>query len=155
MSSTPPTLGQLITMKTEIILETSAQSRVTKLEDGVKFRCSCCKAVKPVQTNGGTGYAVIPDGSLICYDCADVREKQELKDRSRPFLAYVSSDGNHITTWTGGVLARITQSNPCQLTRQSWTHGKSYSSIRCTDVHGGNWFGRGSPGICIKLRPCK
>lgn len=141
-------------MKT--ILETSEQARSAKHEEGVSFRCACCHSVKPVQSNGGTGYAVTPQGELICYDCADVRQREDLKDRSKPFVAYVDSAGKLITTWTGGVLARITQSWPCQLTRRSnWHDSKSYKCIRATDVHGGKWFGRGSAGVAIKLRPCK
>jgi hypothetical protein len=41
------------------------------------------------------------------------------------------------------------------LTRQSWTHGKDYRTINARDVHGNYWTGRGSPGICINLRPIK
>lgn len=138
------------------ILESRSQSSNVRHVDGVFFRCACCRKVKATSGNGcSTGYAVMPTDELYYYNCADVNQREELKDRSKPFVAYVDSAGKNITTWTGGVLARITQSWPCQLTRRSFWHGNGYSCIRAVDVHGGKWFGRGSPGIAIKLRPCK
>lgn len=107
------------------------------------------------QTNGGTGYAYPPDSDRpICYPCSDKRQIADLKDRSKPFIAYVGN--GTITTWTGGKLMTITRSNHCQLTRDSWTHSRNgYMSIHAVDVHGGHWTGRGSEGIAIKLRPVK
>lgn len=102
-----------------------------------------------------TGTAHMPDGREICWSCADEMQREELKDRSRPFVGYVSGDGLGITSWSGGNLMRVTRSVPCTLTRRSWIHGKAYSSIRATDCHGGRWYGRGSPGVAITLRPCK
>lgn len=83
-------------------------------------------------------------------------QREELKDRSKSFDAYVSSDGRSITTWTGGKLMDVTQSWPCQITRPShWHDSRSYRSIRARDVHGTMWYGRGSAGIAIKMRPMK
>lgn len=128
-------------MKTETTTETT-------------FVCADCGQKFEIKTSGGTGYAVKPDGKRICYGCADKRQIADLKDRSKPFVAYVSSDGARITTWTGGTLMRITRSNACRLTRQSFTHDRnSYMSVHAVDVHGGHWSGRGSAGIAIKLRP--
>ncbi len=124
-----------------------------------------CGSVFPIHEKGycgGTGYAVTPDGTRICYACADKAQIEALKDRSKPFCAYVSlvsKDswlGYKITTWTGGELMRVTSARPCTLTRQSYTHdGRGYMSIHAVDVHGGHWAGRGSEGIAIKLRPVK
>ena len=139
-----------------LILETGTQAATARHEAGVSFRCMTCKAVKPVGTSGGTGYAR-PRGcdGLLCYGCADLAQIADLKDRSKPFSAYVSSDGHSITTWTGGHLMRVTRSRACRLTRQSYTHSRnSFASFHAVDVHGGHWHGRGSPGICINLRPC-
>ncbi len=102
-----------------------------------------------------TGTARTQDGKEICYACADARQREDLKDRSRPFTAYVSSDGKTITTWTGGKLMDIRQSWRIPLTRFSFTHGRTILHIRARDVHGGDWFGRGNPGIAITLRPTK
>lgn len=116
----------------------------------------CSEDFPPVPVTGAAGYAVTHEGLHICYRCADAREREQLRDRSKPFCAYLSSDGASITTWTGGNLMRVTQSWPCKLTRQSQFHDRnSYKCIRAVDVHGGRWYGRGSAGICITLRPCK
>lgn len=102
-----------------------------------------------------TGYATTPDGRRVCYDCADQATRDDLRDRSRPFCGYLSSDLAHVTTWTGGALMRVLSASPCQLTRTSYTHDrKSYKAIHAVDVHGGHWYGRGSAGIAIRLRPC-
>lgn len=127
-------------------------------------QCACGAnfPVHPPGHCGATGYAVLPNGERICYACADKRQIEELKDRSKPFCAYlslVSKDswlGYQVTTWTGGKLMRVTSAWPCKLTRQSFTHDRgSYLSIHAVDVHGGHWAGRGSDGIAIKLRPVK
>ena len=102
-----------------------------------------------------TGTAHMPDGKEICWTCADAAQVEQLRDRSRPFVAYVSGDGKSITTWTGGKLMDVRQSWRIPLTRFSYTHGKTILHIRAQDVHGGNWFGRGNPGIAITLRPTK
>jgi hypothetical protein len=99
-------------------------------------------------------YAVLPDGTKVCYSCADKRQVEDLKDRSRPFTGYVGPGAKTITTWTGGVLMQVTRAWPCRLTRESFTHDRSgYLSIHAVDVHGGHWAGRGSEGIVIKMRP--
>lgn len=121
--------------------------------------CSDCGAIC-IPTGCGTGYATYARDTKhetrVCYSCADKRQREELKDRSKPFCAYVSSDGHEITSWTGGKLMKVVESFPCVLTRQSFTHDrKSFMSLRAVDCHGGHWFGRGSSGIAIKLRPVK
>lgn len=118
-------------------------------------RCSCGNLFpEPKEGSCAAGYAVLDCGIKICYPCADKRQVEDLKDRSKPFCAYVGK--GIITTWTGGKLMTITRSRSCELTRMSYTHSRgSYRSIHAVDVHGGHWHGRGSEGICIRLRPCK
>jgi hypothetical protein len=119
------------------------------------IHCANCGAVCPPAPpqGGASGYAITQDNRKICYSCSDNMQREELKDRSRPFFAYVSSDGKEITTWTGGKLMTVTISRPCQLTRQSFLHDRrAYRSIRARDIHGKNWAGRGSAGIAIKMR---
>lgn len=118
--------------------------------------CSDCKQIITAAPGSlGTGYADFDDGSRVCYPCADKRQVADLKDRSKPFSAYVG-ENNTVTTWTGGKLMTITRAWPCQLTRQSFMHSASgYLSIHAVDVHGGHWAGRGSAGMAIKLRPVK
>lgn len=114
-----------------------------------------CKCGKVFQPSGcATGYAILPDDTRVCYACADKIQIEALKDRSKPFVAYVGK--GVITSWTGGKLMTITRARGCELTRFSYTHSKkSYMSIHAVDVHGGHWAGRGSEGIAIRLRPVK
>lgn len=123
-----------------------------------KDHCADCGASFPQFPSnhcGGTGYAKLPDGRRICYPCADKRQVEDLKDRSKPFIGYVGK-GMEITTWTGGHLMTITRAWPCKLTRPSFTHDREgFLSIHAVDPHGGHWYGRGSEGIAIKLHPCK
>jgi len=143
-------------MKSELILTTQAQARAARHEEGVSFQCAQCGAVKPVQTSGGTGYGYNAQDQIVCYACCTVNDKEQLKDRSKPFFAYINGEGNAIHTWSGGHLMKIARSRSCQLTRHSFWHSRdSFMSVHCVDVHGGHWHGRGSAGICIKLRPCK
>jgi hypothetical protein len=105
--------------------------------------CACGNAfpVHPVGYCGGSGYAA---------------QREELRDRSKPFFAYLSGDGRHVTSWTGGELMRVTQSWPCELTRASnWHDARSYRCVRAVDCHWGRWYGRGSAGVCIKMRAAK
>lgn len=120
------------------------------------MKCAECKTllpVYPVGHVGGTGYTAW-QGKKICYSCSDKREAEYMKDRSRPYVAYLSRDGKTITTWPGGKLGDVVTSTPCKLTRPSLTHSaESYRSIRVRDIHGKEWSGRGSSGICIRLHP--
>ena len=111
---------------------------------------------EPTATTGcGTGYARTHDGREICYECADDEQRAHLLDRE-PTCAYLSTDGESVTTWSGGELGRVTWSRPARLTRQSFTHDRrSYRSVNVRDVHGNFWTGRGSPGVLIRLRPMK
>jgi hypothetical protein len=123
------------------------------------FPCHDCQGLiqkpDPAKTCAA-GYATLPNGGgRICYPCADKREREELKDNSKPFCAYVSSDGKSITTWTGGELMKITLWWTVRLTRLSFTHGRTIRHIQALDCHGKRWWGRGNPGIAIRMRPCK
>lgn len=54
-------------------------------------------APKPGQC-GGTGYATLPDGRKICYDCAAQNEITFMCDRGR--IALYDCD-NNVQNWTG------------------------------------------------------
>lgn len=89
---------------------------------------------------------------LICYPCAHARDVAELRDRSRPFVGYISSDGATLTTWPGGILGRVTS----QSSYRGGFWGSRLHCYRVRDVHGAEWFGRSSgPGMAIRLRPCR
>jgi hypothetical protein len=86
-----------------IILENHAQSKNTKHAEGVQFRCRDCGQVKPVQTNGGTGYGVRRDGGLVCYDCCAVADRARMDQTGRAVL-YLSkgADGRYaVGNWPG------------------------------------------------------
>jgi len=107
--------------------------------------CQQCRKPFPVHPPGycgGTGYAVLTDGSRVCYACADKWQLERLKDRSSPVIAYLQ--GGDITTWTGGKLMKVVSSRHTR---------NGERSIRARDYHGGCWAGRGSNGMAIKLRP--
>jgi hypothetical protein len=102
-----------------------------------------------------TNYARNDAGEVFSDEGVHLREVRALLDRSGPFTGYLSSDGKRLTGWKGNTLGHVVDSNSCELTRPSYTHGKYYQSVRVRDVHGREWYGRGSPGICIRLRPTK
>ena len=103
-----------------------------------------------------TNYAYDNNGNYFSDEGVYIREKRELLDRTKPFFAYISYDGKTITGWKGNVLMNVTYSTPCKLSRMSFTHSnKTYRSIVARDIHGGLWYGRGSAGVCITLRPYK
>lgn len=138
--------------------------------------CHQCGATLPEPANGiGTGYGcgksepvefhadaptLKPGESLerspaICHACCHANDVEQLRDRSRPFGAYVSSDGKSISNWPGGKLGEVVTGVPCALQRFSYTHGRTIHAYRVRDVHGNLWHGRGNPGLFITLRPMK
>jgi hypothetical protein len=70
-------------------------------------------------------------------------------------MAYVSSDGKHITTWTGDVLMTVTSEN----TGVKHRDPRWYDSLsqrlwyyRATDANGNRWYGKGSGrGMSIRM----
>lgn len=92
------------------------------------------------------------DGQRHCYLCCDQIERLDMYDADQ-FLAYLSSDGRTLTTWTGGHLADVT-----------WTSAKNYGHtptggyyerwyLHATDLWGGRWTGQ-TPGrgMYVRLR---
>lgn len=100
-------------------------------------------------------YAMDNEGNIFSDEGVDIIERRELLDHTRPFSGYLSSDGRNFTGWKGNFLGAVVDWKLCKLARLSYTHGRDYRSVRVRDVHGGMWFGRGSPGVYIKLRPAK
>jgi hypothetical protein len=124
---------------------------------GETIICSETGRAFVVATDGCSfNYARDKDGNLLSDEGVDIRERRELLNRAAPFVCYLSSDGNNVTGWKGNKLGEVIRSRHCELTRQSCTHSRaSFRSVRVRDVHGGEWYGRGSPGIAIVLRACK
>lgn len=95
------------------------------------------------------GYAVTPDGRKICPACADSEQAAEMSRTpiGGRFFAYLSSDGRNVTTWTGGVLGRVTRT----------TSNDRQTFVRVVDASGGHWAGIGpsESGTYVSLRRVK
>ncbi len=85
----------------------------------------------------GTGYGA--DGVEVCWDCCNVRELTAFLAADK-YCAYLSGDGKSITTWPGGLLARVTWSHKVR-------HGFCGQLTRFDAVasDGSKWYGT-SPG---------
>lgn len=83
----------------------------------------------------GTGYATDPaTGLTMCYTCADVRQLADMATADT-ITAYLSQDERHVTTWTGGTLARVLSVNDSPGNRRKY--------VRAVDDNGVHWRGTG------------
>lgn len=116
---------------------------------------TCCVTGKKFiaqQVGCTTNYARDAKNNVYSDEGVDIKEKEDLKDRSKPFYCYLSSDGNHVTGWKGNKLGRVTQSG----TSRNGFHGSEIVNVRVVDIHGMPWHGKGGGfGMCITLRPSK
>ena len=113
---------------------------------------TCAETGKPftIAVDGCSfNYATSRTGEILSDEGVDIRERRALLDRSKPFGAYVSSDGRHVTGWKGNVLGTIVRSSQ---TRSGF--GADMLAVSVRDVHGNYWHGRGGAGrgMCITLR---
>jgi hypothetical protein len=129
--------------------------------DGSRQICHACQSKQildcghPIGDHSyfTSGYATTSEGKRICYACADARQRDDLLDRSRPFGAYLSSDGRKITSWTGGELMTVTRETDWRIFGSRHNRGSCVTAIDC---HGKRWHGRGAGrSTCITLRPSK
>lgn len=102
-----------------------------------------------------TNFARDDHGRVYSDEGVNVAERLALLDRSKPFVCYVSGDGRAVTGWKGNKLGDIVRTRTGRLARWSAFHGSFIHYYRVRDVHGGLWYGRGSPGMVIALRPMK
>lgn len=97
------------------------------------------------------GYARTHDGRVLCYFCANSEQlvTAQHAQRGDRIFAYVSSDGQSITTWTGGMLGRVTRRS------EGWVSPSARGVYITAKILGGPWvYGRGGGnGQCINLRP--
>lgn len=90
---------------------------------------------------------------------AELRLKQDIAKgaKANPVVeretleGYVSSDTKHITDANGKTVATVVSATRVDLPRRSYVHGKSLLAITAVDSHRTKWYGRGSPGIFIRL----
>lgn len=59
------------------------------------FKCTKCGQSKPVQTNGGVGYATMSDNSLVCYDCCAELDRRSMIDSGKATLYLVKNEDNN------------------------------------------------------------
>jgi hypothetical protein len=109
----------------------------------------------PTPTPITTGYATWVAGEKeerLCFPCADARMREQLRTDTR-FTGYVNSAGTHVTTWTGGELAKVTS---VQCGRPRYTPTGGYYRMRHVTARtpdGRRWSGRGSDAYdVINLR---
>jgi hypothetical protein len=71
------------------------------------FHCADCDQDKPIQTDGGTGYATLPNGDKLCYACIAIRDRATMIEhgRSNNLPLYLSRKSIHNAndgTWKVG-----------------------------------------------------
>lgn len=121
---------------------------------GSRFFCATCWQSFPTDRNapGGTGYGIDQSGGMHCYSCCHVRDVAQLRDTSKPFFAYLSSDGRAVSNWPGAELGRV---HSLGSSRSGWQGSRVYR-FHVRDVHGNWWQGRGAgQGMCCTLRAMK
>ena len=109
-------------------------------------------ATTPRQGYIGTGvaYLTVPgtqpgqDSYTMCYACADEDMRQYGLTVPGETVLYVSPDNYRVTTWSGGVMGRITR----------YTPSRSRVDVQVRDVNGRKWYGTGprDSGTYVKLR---
>lgn len=65
------------------------------------FTCIDCGETKPINKEGGTGYATDKDGNKICYNCCgkrDTFELLQLKPKAKMCLYW---NGKEVINWPG------------------------------------------------------
>lgn len=93
------------------IIETQEQARNTRHVEGVRFKCAACGEVKPVQTNGGTGYGYGENDEIVCYACCGERDKARMIETGKATLYFVPVVGAgwnacNVTNWPGTLAFR-------------------------------------------------
>lgn len=121
------------------------------------WQCESCGAVKMFadKWDVGTGYGILRKENteyMHCYACCTAEDKRQLLDRTKPFCAYVSCDGETLSNWPGDPLGKI---HSYSESRAGW-HGGTIARFHVRDCHGQWWQGRGAgKGMACTLRPMK
>ena len=68
--------------------------------------CDICGATIQARRYS-TGYATMLNGAIACYNCADIQQRADMRMQGYTF-GYIGEDGKYVTTWSGGVLLRVT-----------------------------------------------
>jgi hypothetical protein len=69
-------------------------------EAPTSFTCCRCGLTKPVQTSGGTGYGINPDGTgKTCYQCCAEIDREVMRAEGR--ITLYDSSPTELTNWPG------------------------------------------------------
>lgn len=97
-----------------------------------------------------TGTVHVGETGEVCWNCGFVHEHQYMRGADK-FTAYLSENGEAITTWPGQALARVTYLN-----QGRHNIGGSLYRFNAIDHDGARWYGT-SPGkgMYARLRRAK
>ena len=113
------------------------------------FKCIDCKQTKPIQKEGGTGYATLKNNHKVCYACVAERDKKDMIQTGRAIL-YLSevkepkfggvnnvTGGRHwkISNWPG------TLSFPAYVSTGRHNIARTRYDARFTGPDGKKWWG--------------
>lgn len=121
---------------------------------GSSFFCATCWRIFPLdpKSPGARGYGIDAGGGMHCYSCCHLRDISQLKDRTKPFGAYLSSDGKTVSTWPGDALGTVHSHG---VARNGW-HGSEIHRFHVQDAHGAWWQAWGpGKGMYCTLRAIK
>ena len=100
-----------------------------------------CGHLPTADSGIGTGYAVTPEETKICYACADAAQVADVADPAiTMFLGYVTQ--NTITTWTGGMLGWVTRRMEGERRYSSLGMPMRWVSYDVGTPDGRRWYGR-------------
>ena len=107
-----------------------------------------------IVSNGfSTGYATSRStGQTLCYPCANEAQRADMIS-AQSFMAYLSSDGSTVTSWSGGKLGTVLRETVRKGVGFS-PDGRTY--LRVIDCRGKQWHGNGpGRGMYVRLRASK
>jgi hypothetical protein len=109
-----------------------------------------CGHVESPHSEYTTGYGTDAQGKRHCYNCCTALDLATMRDTGR-IDAYLSSDGETITTWPGGILARVTSER--EGSAGGFLRGVTVTRVDAIADDGSLWYGRGpGRGMYIRLR---
>lgn len=123
-------------------------------EYGTLLKCSITgKEFTAAPVGCMSNFCLDADGAVISAEGYTIRYRSRVAERAGPVLGYMNSEGTLITTVNGDELARVTSLVPC---KHNMLHtDTNYYSFRAQAPDNCNWYGRGSRGMAITMRPCK
>lgn len=139
-----------------------AALKAGQLPENERTHCDACgKLCKgpPPGQGGAAGYASLAADEdyaavRICYECANVAERIRMA-RTKVgghVVGYLSSNGMHFTTWTGGVLAIVNS----RTTSPTGWWGSDIVRVWATSPNRVHWYGQGGgAGMVLRMKRLK